>query len=93
MGLEEFFDRDAVGVQTTDGFRMLTKIQLIRALAEQHGGAHEDWTHDEALRNAVQTQLFINGTQATMMELSNSARLVLRKGREVLAKAREVSTS
>ena len=90
MSLEKFFDLDAFTIPTKDGsFRTLTKIEFIRTLAEQHGGAHEDWTHDEAARNAARIPFFFNGAQIMMIELHSCAELAWRKGREVVAKARE----
>jgi hypothetical protein len=88
ISVDAFFDLDAVGVQTSTGFVMMTKRQLIRAWSEQLGGAHEDWSVDEALVNAIRTPVSIGGVQPTVIELRNCASTTLRVGRHVLETAR-----
>jgi hypothetical protein len=84
ISVDAFFDRDAVGVMTSNGFVMMTKRQLIRAWSEQLGGAHEDWSVDEALLNAIRTPLYIGGMQPTVMELRNCTSTALAVGGFVL---------
>jgi hypothetical protein len=88
ISVDAFFDRDAVGVQTSIGFVMMTKRQLIRAWCEQLGGAHEDWSVDEALVRAIDAPATINGMQPTAIELRNCATTALGVGRHILEVAR-----
>jgi hypothetical protein len=86
--LDEFFDLQAVTMRTSSGLISLTKRELIRAWAEQLGGAHEDWSVDEALVNAIKTPIFIGGMQPTVMELRNCARTALQYGRQIVEAVR-----
>jgi hypothetical protein len=91
ISLDEFFDLQAVTIRTSVGLITLTKRELIRAWAEQLGGAHEDWSVDEALINAVRFPLLITGMQPTVMELRNCAGIALQHGRRIVATARSSS--
>jgi hypothetical protein len=87
--LDQFFDLQAVTIRTSSGLISLTKRELIRAWAEQLGGAHEDWSVDEALVNAIQTPVFIGGMQPTVLELRNCARTALQYGQQIVEVARQ----
>ncbi|TAK51236.1 MAG: hypothetical protein EPO25_17270 [Gammaproteobacteria bacterium] len=89
LTLDEFFDRQAVGIRTAAGFVTLTKRQLIRAWCEQLGGAHEDWAVEESLANAVNMQLPIAELRPTVMELQNCTDTALAHGWKVLELARQ----
>lgn len=88
VSLDDFFDRQAVMIKTSDGLVSMTKRELIRAWCEQLGGAHEDWAVDEALVNAVRFPVLVGGMQAMALELRNCARLTLVHGRRVVEHAR-----
>ncbi len=76
--LEEYLDLGAVGTRIPNGgFVMLTRIQLIRAWAEQTGASHEDWTIDPALRQALDAPVYIMGVQGTIQELRITTNTVL----------------
>jgi hypothetical protein len=89
LSLDAFFDLQAVTVRTSAGLASMTKRELIRAWSEQLGGAHEDWSVDESLVNAVRIEVPILGLRPSVMELGNCARTAVRCGREVVRLARE----
>ena len=84
ISLDAFYDLDAIRMRTSAGFITLTKRELIRAWAEQLGGAHEDWSVDEAILNAIHAPIRIGGVQPTAMELLNCARLAITQGRHIV---------
>ena len=86
--LDQFLDLGAVTMRTSAGLITFTKRELIRAWSEQLGGAHEDWTVDEGLVNAVTTEVRVLGMNPTVMELRNTTHLVISKGNELVAAAR-----
>jgi hypothetical protein len=88
LSLDAFFDLDAMTIRTSEGLVSMTKRELIRAWCEQLGGAHEDWSVDEALVNAIRTEVRVFGVRPTVMELGNCARTALQYGRLVLATAK-----
>lgn len=87
--LDRFFDLLAVTVQTSAGHVSMTKRELIRAWCEQLGGVHEDWAVDEALVNAVRAPILIGGMKPSEIELSNSVRITLQYGRQLVETGRE----
>ena len=92
ISLDAFYDLQAVTTRTSDGLITMSKRELIRAWAEQLGGAHEDWSVDEALVRAVNTPVFVNGVQPTVIELENCARTALRYGHHVLEQAGRITS-
>jgi hypothetical protein len=93
MSLDSFFDLQAVTIRTSKGLVSMTKRELIRAWAEQLGGAHEDWSVDEALLNAVKAELPLLGIRPTIMELANCTRTALRYGRHVVQHGKRDTTA
>ncbi len=93
ISLDAFYNLQAVTTRTSDGLITMSKRELIRAWAEQLGGAHEDWSVDEALVRAVHAPVFINGMQPTVMELARCARTALKYGNLVLEQARKLMCS
>jgi hypothetical protein len=84
ISLDAFFDRLAIVITTTSGPVTLSKRQLIRAWCEQLGGAHEDWSVDESLVNAIQAPIRIFGVQPTVIELRNCAKTALHHGNKLI---------
>ena len=84
ISLDAFYDLQAVTTRTSGGLITMSKRELIRAWAEQLGGAHEEWSVDEALIRAVKAPIFVNGMQPTVIELANCARTALHYGHLVL---------
>ncbi len=89
LSLDAFFDLMAVTVRTSAGLVPMTKRELIRAWSEQLGGSHEDWSVDEALVNAVRTEVPIFGFRPMLLELCNCVNTTLHHGRRVVAVAKE----
>jgi len=79
--LEEYLQLDALGVRIPSGdFVMLTKVELIRAWAQQTGASHEDWTMEPELKSALDFPLQIMGLQATAAELRVTTETVIHVG-------------
>lgn len=93
IALDEFFDREAFTINTSRGLVTLTKRELIRAIAEQLGGAHEDWAVDESLFNAVRLPVYINGAQPIVIELRSYAQIALDHGSQVVEKGKQLTGS
>lgn len=89
LSLDAFFDLMAVMVRTSAGLVPMTKRELVRAWSEQLGGSHEDWSVDEALVNAVRTEVPILGFRPMLLELCNCVNTTLHHGRRVAAVAKE----
>lgn len=78
VSLREFMTLPACGVRTpSQGFVMLNKLELVRALAEQHGAAHEDWALDEKLAAIIHSGIDIGGLPAAAAELRTTVDAVL----------------
>lgn len=82
--LDRFFDLSATYIRTSTGLVRVSKRELIRAWCEQLGGAHEDWAIDEAILNALELPLLINGTHPAVIELGNCAKTALQYGHQLL---------
>jgi hypothetical protein len=89
VSLDAFFDLRAITIRTSAGLVDMSKRQLIRAVAEQLGGAHEDWSVDESLRNAFASNVRFSGLKPTVMEIADSARIALTFGRMAVGEARK----
>ena len=55
----------------------MNKLELVRALAEQHGAAHEDWALDEKLAAIIRSGIYIGGLPAAAVELRTTVDAVL----------------
>lgn len=69
---------DGVGLQ-------LTKKELIAVWAQQSGGAHEDWEHDEVFVRLRNSGVFIAGEASDAAVLRGLAATVLEVAHDVLA--------
>jgi hypothetical protein len=87
--LDRFFDMQAVTIQTATGLVSLTKREVIRAWCEQLGGAHEDWSVDESIVNALQSPFLFDGQQPLEIELSICTRIAIAGGKNIVNFGRE----
>jgi hypothetical protein len=84
MSLAEVLDGPAVKVVTSTGDVRLTKRELIKAVAEKHGGAHEDWAHPEYLTVIRESKLRVKGYSSLAAVLKPIATAVLTTSDHVL---------
>lgn len=78
ISLEEYLNLDAIGMRVPSGsFVILSKVNFVRAIAEQAGGSHEDWEMDEILATILSSRIFIMGQHASLAELQTTVDAVL----------------
>ncbi len=76
--LEEYLHLDAIGMRVPFGdFVVLSKINFVRAIAEQAGGGHEDWEIDEILATILSSRVYIMGLQMSLAELRTTVNPVI----------------
>lgn len=84
ISLDRFFDLKAMYIRTKSGLVPISKREFIRAWCEQLGGAHEDWSVDEAIVGAIEFPIFLDGVHPSVIELRNCAKITLRYGYRLL---------
>ena len=82
--LRQYLDLDAFGIQTSTGFRRMTKSEFIEVVVFQAGGAQKGSKLDERYANVRDSGILIGGTSAALLELRTTAETVLRAGQEFL---------
>ncbi len=77
----------AIGVRVHSGVWVeLTNANLIRALAEQVGASHEDWTLDESLHTILNMGVHIGGLPGASAALQAITNVVLHVANRFLTK-------
>jgi hypothetical protein len=78
VSLEEFLTFFAIGMKVSSGdFVQLNKINFIRMVAEQAGGAHEDWKREEILTTILSSHIYIMGLPSSHATLKSIVQIVL----------------
>lgn len=93
ISLYRFFNLKEEFVSTSRGGVWKTKLELIRGVSEQLGGAHSDWEIDEDLFRTLSMGPWISGMPAYAPSIEISARIVIRHGRLILAEVRRQQSS
>jgi hypothetical protein len=87
VSLRQYLQQIAYGTRIEgQGFVTVSKSDLIRMIAEQYGGAHEDWALDPRLEAARASGLFIGDMPAIVAELRVTTGTVLHVARRILAR-------
>lgn len=85
IDLRRYLELPACMIRVPSGeLRELSKTELIRSWAEQHGGAHEDWAQGDAFISFRDFSLFIGGRQVAVGTLAIITRLVLEVAEQFL---------
>jgi len=86
ISLARYLQLPAVGIRVSpDKFVTLSKVQFIRAWAEQTGSSHEDWSLDPALAAVLGAGIYIGGLPAAFAELRVTTDTVIHVAERFLA--------